>query len=660
MNADINIAVNDREELIYLLTEAAQFEHVVMCTYLYAQWSLKKDESEGITAQEKEAIDRWRSSIRSVAMEEMLHLSLVNNLMAAIGATPHLSRPDFPVKQGYFPSDIDFHLAPFNEQSMQHFVFIEKPEGIDIKDGAGFTHESHYQRVVCTDLLTPTARDYVSQGHLYHGIGQAIRRLADELGEENLFIGHGEAQLSSAEFPLPGLFEISGVDTAMKAIEEIVSQGEGAPAHREDSHYARFDAILKEYQALKLARPEFEAAYPAAKNPVLTELADDEHTTRVTNSLARHVVDLGNSVYGLMLQTLAQVGAPVPLPSGLRQGLSDVSCKLMRYATVIGEVAVRMPICDDKPGINAGLSFALPKSFGQYVQANAAQILSERASELADACRIIEQDRDLPGVADGLAEMANRLSEMHSEFEQHFTLVTDTDPATEEPVQVKPPPDDVPSTGDADNTACSDDIEISFDVQRCIHSRRCVLNAPTVFLANVKGPWLHPETESVEHLVHVAQSCPSGAITYQRLDGGQEESAPKVNTINLRQNGPYAFHATLNIDEQPSLYRATLCRCGQSKNKPFCDNSHIEAGFEATGEPETTPSEPLADRGGELKVIPLRDGPLKVRGPVEICSGTGRTTNRTQYAKLCRCGGSSNKPYCDDTHLRIGFRSTNQ
>jgi CDGSH-type Zn-finger protein/uncharacterized Fe-S cluster protein YjdI len=360
-----------------------------------------------------------------------------------------------------------------------------------------------------------------------------------------------------------------------------------------------------------------------------------------------------------MLQTLAQVGAPVPLPSGLRQGLSDVSCQLMRYATVIGEAAVRMPICDDKPGINAGLSFALPKSFGQYVQANAAQILSERASELADACRIIDKNQDLPGVADGLTDMAARLAEMHSEFEEHFTLVTDTEQAGEESGKVPAAPDDVPAAGDSGNTACSDDIEISFDVERCIHSRRCVLNAPTVFLANVEGPWLHPETDSVEHLVHVAQSCPSGAITYRRLDGGPEEAEPKVNVINLRQNGPYAFHATLNIDEQPPLYRATLCRCGQSKNKPFCDNSHIEAGFEATGEPETTPSEPLAQRGGELHVIPLRDGPLKVRGPVEICSGTGRTINRPQYAKLCRCGGSSNKPYCDDTHLRIGFRSGN-
>jgi CDGSH-type Zn-finger protein/uncharacterized Fe-S cluster protein YjdI len=658
MNDKNSIAVNDREELIYLLTEAAQFEHVVMCTYLYAQWSLKKDESEGITAKEKEAIDRWRASIRSVALEEMLHLALVNNLMAAIGATPHLSRPDFPIRQGYFPSALDFHLAPFDEATIQHFVFIERPEGIDVKDGAGFTHESHYERVVSTDLLTPTARNYGSQGHLYHGIAQAIRRLADQIGEENLFVGHGEAQLSSAEFPLPGLFEVSGVETAMKALEEIVDQGEGAPAHREDSHYARFEAIRAEYHEMKQARPEFEPAVPAALNPVLTELGDTEHTIRVSNLLARHVVDLGNAVYGLMLQTLAQVCAPVPLPSGLRQGLSEASCELMRHATVIGEAAARLPICDKHPGVNAGLSFALPKSFGQYVQANAAQILSERAAELAAACRVIEEKQELPGVADGLSSMADSLSVMHTEFEEHFTLSTDKAPAKDAPVATEPASDDVPA-GDADNTARSDDIEIRFDVDRCIHSRRCVLNAPTVFLANVEGPWLHPETDSVEHLVHVAQSCPSGAITYKRLDGGAEEAEPQVNTINLRQNGPYAFHATLNIDEQAPLFRATLCRCGKSKNKPFCDNSHIEAGFEATGEPETMPSEPLVERGGELHVVPLKDGPLKVRGPVEICSGTGRTINRTQYAKLCRCGGSANKPYCDDTHLRIGFKSDN-
>ena len=198
---------------------------------------------------------------------------------------------------------------------------------------------------------------------------------------------------------------------------------------------------------------------------------------------------------------------------------------------------------------------------------------------------------------------------------------------------------------------------LRFEGKRCIHSRHCVLDAPEVFRANVKGPWLAPDAIPVEELVAVAHECPSGAITYARLDGGREESAPSVNVAQIRENGPLAIHAALTIEGHGAMYRATLCRCGASKNKPFCDGSHVAAAFQATGEPETKPSEPLAVRGGELTVTPMPNGPLNVRGPIEICSGTGRTVFRTERAALCRCGGSANKPFCDGTHARNGFTS---
>src|SRR5664279_1209403 len=95
-----DIVIQDREELFYLLCEAAEFEHSVMCSYLYAMWSLKRDVSEGVTAEELTAIERWRRSLRQVALEEMLHLSLVNNLLAATGSAPQLWRPEFPVSPG--------------------------------------------------------------------------------------------------------------------------------------------------------------------------------------------------------------------------------------------------------------------------------------------------------------------------------------------------------------------------------------------------------------------------------------------------------------------------------------------------------------------------------------------------------------------------------
>lgn len=82
------VRVNDREQPIYLLTEAAAIEHGLMCTCLYAGWSLKQATAEGVTPAQLEAIDRWRKEIRSVAMQEMAHLaSLVVRLAPLTRAT---------------------------------------------------------------------------------------------------------------------------------------------------------------------------------------------------------------------------------------------------------------------------------------------------------------------------------------------------------------------------------------------------------------------------------------------------------------------------------------------------------------------------------------------------------------------------------------------
>ncbi|MGO9770459.1 MAG: CDGSH iron-sulfur domain-containing protein [Roseiarcus sp.] len=196
---------------------------------------------------------------------------------------------------------------------------------------------------------------------------------------------------------------------------------------------------------------------------------------------------------------------------------------------------------------------------------------------------------------------------------------------------------------------------ISFDGRRCIHARRCVLSQPGVFKANAEGDWINPDAASADDLMFVALNCPSGAIEVARHDGGAPEPLPLVNTITVRENGPLAVHAQIEIGGVAAGARATLCRCGASANKPYCDGSHVGAGFIATGEPATKPSEPLAARAGVLKITPYPNGPLKTSGAVEILSGTGRMIERTQATALCRCGGSKNKPYCDGTHKAIGF-----
>lgn len=200
-------------------------------------------------------------------------------------------------------------------------------------------------------------------------------------------------------------------------------------------------------------------------------------------------------------------------------------------------------------------------------------------------------------------------------------------------------------------------VTIEFEARKCIHSRHCVLDRPDVFVPNVEGEWIHPDRATPEEVAAIARSCPSGAITYTRHDGGPQEGSPLVNVVRVRENGPLALHADVEIVGHGRALRATLCRCGASKRKPFCDSGHVTAGFRSTGEPEPVESKPLAHRAGALTVTPQPDGPLLVEGNLEICAGTGKTVNRTTRTELCRCGQSANKPYCDGSHARVGFKT---
>ena len=214
-------------------------------------------------------------------------------------------------------------------------------------------------------------------------------------------------------------------------------------------------------------------------------------------------------------------------------------------------------------------------------------------------------------------------------------------------------------------TVIGKDATIHFDAAKCIHSRSCVLSHPDVFVPNVVGAWIHPDAQPVEELMRIGQNCPSGAITVLRNNAGTGTGAladsnalPIVNTVRVRENGPLAIEAQLLFQGQAQANpRATLCRCGQSNSKPFCDGSHVAAGFVASGEPASASFEALAVRNGALDLQPLPNGPLRVVGNLEVVSGTGRTCNKVSEAYLCRCGHSKNKPYCDGSHKAAGFEA---
>ena len=205
-----------------------------------------------------------------------------------------------------------------------------------------------------------------------------------------------------------------------------------------------------------------------------------------------------------------------------------------------------------------------------------------------------------------------------------------------------------------------ENLDVKWNGHLCIHIGECGRAKGDLFTTGRK-PWCQPDLASDEEVEDVVERCPTGALTYEHKDGSKTERASAENTVQVVYNGPLYLKGHLDIDADtegaPGLaFRAALCRCGQSKNKPYCDNSHDDAGFRdygAVGETGNASNEV----GGKLAVKPLEDGPLLVKGNVSISSGSGRVAWHGNSVALCRCGASENKPFCDGKHKQIGFKS---
>jgi CDGSH-type Zn-finger protein/uncharacterized Fe-S cluster protein YjdI len=665
------IRIDTREELIYLLAEATAIEHNLMCCYLYAAWSLKRGERDGLTKEQTEAVERWRRAITLVAVEEMSHLALACNLTAAIGAGPHLSRPNFPIPPGYHPSGVVAELAGFSPATLDHFIFLERPEGKELTDSSEFVHPAEYHRTLPKGRLMPSAQDYATVGHLYRGIRHGLISLAHHIGEKALFVGDPAAQITPSEASLPGLIVVTDLKTADQAIETIIEQGEGAPGHNDDSHFNRFLQIRHEYDAFIARDPSFKPAFPVAHNPTMRAPIDPHNRVHINEPEAARILDLANSLYGHMLRSLVQAFGRGSGDEAGRRLFVNAAIDLMFLLPPIGQHLASLPANTAHPGVHAGVTFTMLRDIARLPRGpGEKRVMAERIGELARHARhVFPEGHELAGTAAGLDKICATFTAAIAAGDPADAAAAKVAPAPGQPIvpagvptaQPRPPqkPQDVPSGSGMNRVEVADgkDLRIRFYGKRCIHARHCVLLTPTVFKANTPGEWIFPDAMDTEAVVRVAYVCPSGAIQYDRKDGGPQEHQPPVNVMNLRENGPYAIRAPMTLAGESIGFRATLCRCGASKHKPFCDGSHNAVGFTATGEPETRNTQSLAVRDGPLSLEPQKNGPLVVSGNLEICSGTGRVVDRVTKARLCRCGGSRTKPFCDNTHLRNGFQA---
>lgn len=404
--AEPEIALGGREQLFHLLAEASEIEHTLMCTYLFAAFSLRTGPESGLTGEQAAAVERWRGVIMSVAVDEMVHLLLVANLSIAIGGRPHFGRPNFPIEAGYFPADVVVKLTPFSAETLDHFIFLERPRGLDLEDGEGFEPEADYVREAADARLMPSHQDYATIGRLYEALRANLLRCCADLGEELLFVGPISAQVGASALNLDNVRTISGLADALAAIDTIVEQGEGSPSDREGSHYQRFITVREEHQALTESDATFGPSWPVAESPVMWRPPAGEGMAYIDDPSAAPVLDLGNAVYGLLLQLVVQAfGRTGEHGAAAQQRAMSAAIELMHVLARVAGALVRLPAGAEHPGRHAGLSFTMPRAVEPFFTGEAEDVLIlERLAELRSGAERLE------GRLTGLAGLASAIA----------------------------------------------------------------------------------------------------------------------------------------------------------------------------------------------------------------------------------------------------------
>jgi len=415
------MVLQHREALIWTLGKAAALEQLVMCQYLYAAFSLKDRDDEGLAAGQLDATRRWRRELIHIAEQEMLHLALVQNLLTAVGAGSAFERPNFPLPPHAYPAGIRMELLPFEEKSLRHFIYLERPDGLDMADQdalAAIEKAAPLPRAD-EDEIGPRLQDFATIGELYRAIELGFDRLAAKLGEDRLFLGPRSAQAAIGHFPLPNLAPVVDLASAHAAIDTIVEQGEGARGEWREAHFGRLITVLDEYLDLRDADPSFEAARPVLAACV-REREDGIPVPLITDPFANRCVDLLNAVYEVLLQLLARYFAHTDERDDQLGVLAEVSVGLMKAVVKpLGGLVTRLPVGEAFPGRTAGPTFELFYASDLLLPHRDAAwaVMEERMrvlAELGSRCKEVCSPLYLPAltkVTDSLVDLADELAE---------------------------------------------------------------------------------------------------------------------------------------------------------------------------------------------------------------------------------------------------------
>ncbi len=669
--------IEHREALFYMLCEASELEHGIMCQYLYAAFSLKQSADEGLTAAEAEAVQRWRKHIFHIGAQEMLHLALVQNLLTATGAAPHLSRPNFPQPASHYPAGVHLALVPFGEEALRHFMFLERPEGMDLEDAAGMAAFANAAPLAVPRVqvgeIVPRGQDFATVGHLYRSIEAGIAHLAEKLGEEVLFIGPSRAQATQQYFGWPELIAVTDVASAQRAIDEILEQGEGPRGHWRDAHFGQFVAILEEYLQLREANPAFDPVRPV----VTVNVRPSERDTSIplaTDPIARQVMDLFNVSYEILLLMLQRFFAHTEETDPQLKALADGTVNLMFGAIEpIGDLVTTLPAGPEYPGRTAGPSFELFYESDYVLPHREAAwvLLVERLRQAADFC---EPGAPCdPQVTEGLRQVRTNLTGIADALTVHLPARYAPQAPAGDPGPLLARASDYYRTGQA--FAPGDDPALSGVAALLASACQAALASDPRTLARLVDSVLRPLAETLPAPAPSTSTPPPPtpqeshpslwdlAVTATTLRARLADSAPPglleasaalqdlaVNqapagerpqriaelgqlqrelppAIMTAKNGPYLVTNVTVLrtplgGEVPVPPQLALCRCGASATKPFCDGSHTTSGFTDGKDPNRVPDQRDTYLGQQVTIFDNRG----------ICQHSGLCSDRAPTA----------------------------
>jgi CDGSH-type Zn-finger protein len=645
--AEAPFVIEHREALIYMLCEAAELEHGIMCQYLFAAFTLKQSVDEGLTEEQLDVVNRWRTMILHVAAEEMLHLALVHNVLSAIGSAPHLGRPNLPAPASHYPAGVNLTLVPFGKDALRHFMFLERPEGMELEGAKGIDAPLHDAVALTSERdIVPRLQDFATVGHLYRSVEQGLARLCEKFGERNLFIGPPDAQAVGEHFRWSELRPVTDLASAQQALDTILEQGEGARGDWKDAHFGQFVEILQEYRDLRERDPGFEPARPvvfATARPC----EHDDTVPLISDPVTARCVDLFNVAYEILLLTLERYFAHTEEDDRQLKTLADAAIDLMvGVLSPLGHIITSLPAGPAHPGQNAGPSFELFYE-SDYLMPHLAAAWTMLEERLREASAFGEEIREsaAPSLAEMLEPVAAALGGTADMLAARF-----------------------PDWGAASRFAGGPTPDVSGRASAATVAEQA---AGLLARANETSPSppvlpLIVRTHALVLTTLESDASRAGSlldgvlaplVRASELDGGLAasgepgEPAPASDRDgSLWQLAVAAarLSAVAGHGEAAGWLRLAAARSERLAND-------LPPGPEVPTRPERQAAFDSTRNAGDPTITLVQGGPLIATDVERVTDWLGTLQPPRPLRALCRCGRSSEKPDCDASCLRDGF-----